>query len=90
MKYPDGSDVLLGDIVTLGGGINGVVVCNFENNEFAKGFDKDEWGDFNVGIMVESPQAGLVYYSGDCIDLTLVNRFASHSSHKKRRARSYK
>lgn len=76
MKYSDGSDVLLGDIVTLGGGMTGIVVCNFEKNEFAKGFDKDEWGEFKTGIMVESPQAGLVYYEGKCVDLTLVKRTA--------------
>ncbi|HAT2611333.1 TPA: hypothetical protein I8235_004374 [Kluyvera intermedia] len=79
MKYSDGSDVLLGDVVTLGGGMTGVVVCNFENEEFAKSFHKHEWGDFQTGIMVESPQAGLVYYAKDCIDLTLVKRAAIHS-----------
>ena len=79
MKYPDGSNILLGDIVTLGGGMTGVVVCHFENEEFAKGFDKDELGDFKTGIMVKSPQAGLVYYAEDCIDLTLVKRVSVHS-----------
>ena len=79
MKYPDGSNVLLGDIVTLGGGMTGVVVFNFETEEFTKGFDKDEWKDFKTGIMVKSPQAGLVYYAEDCIDLTLVKRATIHS-----------
>ncbi|MFW0766980.1 hypothetical protein ACN0IV_14220 [Trabulsiella odontotermitis] len=79
MKYPDNSNILLGDIVTLGGGMTGVVVCNFENEEFANGFNKDEWGHFKTGIMVKSSQAGLVYYAEDCIDLTLVKRAVIHS-----------
>lgn len=90
MKYSDDSNILLGDVVTLGGGMTGVVVCNFDNKEFAKGFDKNEWGDFKTGIMVESPQAGLVYYAEDCIDLTLIKRGVLHPSHKKRKLRIYK
>lgn len=60
--------------------MTGVVVCNFENEEFAKDLDKDEWGDFKTGIMVKSPQAGIVYYAEDCIDLTLVKRVSVHSA----------
>lgn len=72
--YPDDNNFLPGDIVTLGGGMTDVVVCNFESKEFTRGFDKDEWRDFKTGIMVKSPQAGLVYYAEDCNDLNLVKR----------------
>lgn len=84
MKYSDGSNVLLGDIVTLGGGMTGIVVCNFEEDEFAKGFNKNEWGEFKTGIMVESPQAGLVYYAEKCVDLTLEKRETVRPSHKRK------
>jgi hypothetical protein len=74
MHYSDGNKILLGDLVTLGGGMTGVIVCDFEEENFAQGYNKSEWKEFKKGIMVESSQAGLIYYEEEFFDLTLVKR----------------
>ncbi|MHB8849166.1 MAG: hypothetical protein ACYC43_12100 [Burkholderiales bacterium] len=73
MKYLDGQFVELGDYVDLGGGMTGVVVCNFDNNQFAPDYPKAEWAG-PTGIMVKSEQAGLVHFSEPDIDLVLLKR----------------
>ncbi|CBG89104.1 hypothetical protein [Citrobacter rodentium] len=84
MKYSDGSNILLGDIVTLGGGMTGIVVCNFEEGWFTQDFDKDEWRDYTTGVMIASNQAGLVYYPEESVDLSLIRRATVHPSHKEK------
>jgi hypothetical protein len=74
MKYFDGRDVLLGDQVDLGGEMTGVVVACIEDEKFEPDFTKEQWGYLINGILVDSEQAGIVYYNEPCIDLTLLKR----------------
>lgn len=74
MLYSDGNSILLGDFVDLGGGMTGVVVCCFDNSLFAPNFHKNEWDDFKTGVMIQSKEAGLIYYPEESDELTLLQR----------------
>lgn len=73
MNYNDGEIVLLGDKVSLGGGINGFVVGIIDTGEFLKGYIPDEWLYLTTGALVESVEAGLVHYP-DFNDVALIER----------------
>lgn len=74
MYYMNGSEIMLGDKVSLGGGVMGIVVCCFENRDFLAEFAIDGWEDYTRGVMVLSPEAGLIYYPETSIDLILIKR----------------
>ena len=74
MKYLDGQPVRLGDVVDLGGGMTGVVVCLFDERLFDPGFQKLAQGGPDKGVMVNSAQAGLVHFPKPDVDLVLLHR----------------
>ena len=74
MKYHDGQEIFVNDRVDLGGGMTGVVVCDFDNEIYHKEFPGDYWGEFEVGVMVKSKEAGLVHFSVLDTHLSLVER----------------
>lgn len=74
MKYLDGSDVLIGDYVDLGGRMTGIVVADFDHALYAIDFQKERWTSLQKGIIVESPEAGLIHFSEPTVDLVLLQR----------------
>jgi hypothetical protein len=70
MRYPTGREMKVGDEV-VADGMRGVIVCDFDSREFAKGYEA--WdvpptlemlggGTLSSGIMIETAEAGLVHY----------------------------
>ncbi|QEX22836.1 hypothetical protein FRZ61_27690 [Hypericibacter adhaerens] len=74
MKYPNGQEAHLNDVVKLWAGAEGIVVCSLDTNEFSSAFPKSEWGYLKKGILIESPQAGLIHYIEPEATLELVRR----------------
>ncbi|XKM13304.1 hypothetical protein RCS94_09805 [Orbaceae bacterium ac157xtp] len=74
MRYMNNDEILLGDQVSLGGGMTGVVVCCFDNGQFAPAFKSEDWQDYTQGVMVKSPEGGLIYYQHQSEDLALISR----------------
>jgi hypothetical protein len=74
MNYSDGQPVMIGDAVTLGEGVTGTVVCTIDDKRGAPGFPIADWEYLGRGIMVESPQLGLVHVDAPDSDLVLVTR----------------
>jgi hypothetical protein len=63
MRYPDGSTVHVGDKVRLWEGAFGEVVCSLDTGEYLDRFPESEWSYLEKGILVASPQAGLIHYA---------------------------
>ena len=69
MEYASGQTMRVGDEV-IAQGMTGVIVCDFDNREFAIGYS--DWdapeiemlggGTLSKGVMIETAEAGLVYY----------------------------
>ena len=74
MKYLDGQVIVVGDEVDLGGGMTGVVVCDFETKQHLAGFALSHWTGFNAGVLVNSQQAGAVHFDKPDVDLVLLRR----------------
>lgn len=79
LKYSDGASVRLGDRVQLGKEAYGEVVCSIDTDEYSKNFPRSEWSYLSKGVLVDSPQAGLIYYPEPDDDLTLLRRTIDES-----------
>ena len=70
MKYLTGQHVAVGDKV-IAQGMAGVIVCDFDNRQFALGYEGWDIPDVEMlgggklacGIMVNTIEAGLVYFA---------------------------
>lgn len=62
MKYRSGEEIQLGDCVSLGGGMTGSVVAILDTRSFLSGYSEEEWMYLGAGVLVSSPEAGLVHY----------------------------
>ncbi len=62
MQYPDGQLAHLGDRVFLWKGAEGVVVCSLDTGEYSDDYPESEWGYLHKGVLIRSPQAGLIHY----------------------------
>ena len=74
MKYPDGQEMKLGDVVALGTEKQGVLVCSMDTAEYSDAYPRAEWSYLNKGVLVEFPSCGLIYYKGPEAGLRLVAR----------------
>lgn len=74
MNYDDGKPIMLGDKVVLAGGMTGVVVAVIEAGQYAPRYKASEWEYLAKGVLVESPEAGLVHYDNIDNDFSLVER----------------
>jgi hypothetical protein len=74
MNYADGQEVLLGDQVSLGGGMTGRIVAVIDTGAYSKGYLIEEWSYLLRGALVVSPEAGLVHYPASDQDLVLISR----------------
>jgi hypothetical protein len=79
MRYATGEEMALGDEV-LAGGMNGVIVCDFDNHLFAEGFEGWDMptvemlggGTLSSGVLVETKEAGLIHYESGTTGISLV------------------
>lgn len=74
MNYPDGAPVRLGDKVECWEGCHGVVVASMDTDEYSPDFPREEWGYLEMGVLIETDQAGLVHYDEPERDMKLVER----------------
>ena len=68
MKYPDGSDICVGDRVQLANGEMGVVVFSNDRNEYSSKFPKEQWEYLKEGVMVKTDSGALVHTFGDNVN----------------------
>lgn len=69
MDYANGKPIKVGDEV-LADGMSGVVVCDFDNRAFLKGYEGWDMpgvemlggGSLSTGVMINTLEAGLIHY----------------------------
>lgn len=76
MKYADGQRVIVGDIVGLGEGRPGVVVCCISDGVYTEDYPETGWSYLSRGFLVEFPKLGLVHFekAESDEDLKLISR----------------
>jgi hypothetical protein len=74
VRYSNGEIVHLGDTVKLWDGAIGKVVCSIDTSEYSEEYPKTEWEYLGSGVLVESPEAGLIHYLDSDPELTLIGR----------------
>ena len=74
MKLCDGTDLLLGDRISLGTGVTGVIVIVFDKAQYSENYPESEWAYLAQGILVESPEMGLVYFTEADENMALLGR----------------
>ena len=62
MKYYDGTVVRVGDQVCLGGDMTGAVVCSIDDGIYSDEYPRHVWSYLKTGVLVLSPEAGIVHY----------------------------
>jgi hypothetical protein len=72
MKYSDGQEVRLGDMVALGSDQQGIVVCSIDTGEYSDAYPRDQWGYLDPGVLIEFPSYGLIHYKEPEAGLRLV------------------
>jgi hypothetical protein len=72
MLDENGRLIRVGDRVTMGSGITGVVVFSIDTDEFSAEFPREQWQYLGRGIMVRSEQAGLVHLSEGNEDVQVI------------------
>ena len=72
MKYPDGQEVRLGDLVALGSDQQGIVVCSIDTGEYSNAYPRAQWGYLGAGVLIKFPFYGLIHYKESEAGLRLV------------------
>ena len=62
MRYPDGTDIRVGDKIKIADDDLGVIVFSIDTNEYSADFPAQEWSYLKSGIMIRSDKMGLVHY----------------------------
>ena len=80
MKYVTGQEMKVGDAV-IADEMTGVIVCDFDNREFAPGYA--DWdmpdvemlggGTLSSGVMIDTVEAGLIHYDHGTGDIEFVS-----------------
>ena len=74
VRYDGGTEVKLGDIVSLDGK-KGRVVCVFEEELYASGYPKVDWHHLGTGVLIDFIGFGPVHYEdGPEDDISFVAR----------------
>lgn len=75
MKYFDGQDVRVGDIVGIGEDKGGVVVCDIGSGIYTLEHPEAQWGYLKKGVMIDFPIYGLFHYEDELEeDVHLISR----------------
>jgi hypothetical protein len=72
MKYSDGTDMLVGDKVTVDGA-RGTVVAVIDTGQYSDAYPKG-WSYLKIGALIEADEFGLVHYETADEDLVLIGR----------------
>ena len=74
VRYHGGTEVKLGDIVSLDGK-RGRVVCVFDEELYASGYPKADWDHLGTGVLIDFIGFGPVHYEdGPEDDICFVGR----------------
>lgn len=72
MRYTDGNEAMIGDVVAIALKY-GVVVACMDRGEYRSG--SEHWAYLKQGIMVDTDFGGLVHYTADAADeMALIHR----------------
>lgn len=63
MKYPNGDQIKVGDILQLWEGCEGIVVCSIEDSVYSSEFTENDWAYLKEGILIKSDSAGIIHYT---------------------------
>ncbi|HUB85706.1 MAG TPA: hypothetical protein VL971_08430 [Rhizomicrobium sp.] len=66
--------IRLGDQVSIGGGMVGIVVFSIDTGEFSSEFPKVDWAHLGRGIMVQTTKAGLVHLADTDEDVQIISQ----------------
>lgn len=73
MKYADGTDIRLGDVIQIDVDYRGRVIASMDTGEYLPG--EDRWAYLDAGIMVDTDFGGLVHYTSETAgDFVLIRR----------------
>lgn len=74
MKYVNTEkEIHLGDIVCIGNGVTGVVVCDFDNKQTLEDYKGLEECDFlSTGVMIHTEEYGDIYYKTEDEEITFI------------------
>jgi hypothetical protein len=75
MNYPDGQEIMSGDLVAVSPMSRGVVLCDFEARRCVEGFDWQPWAaSLTSGVLVDADREGLIHFQTVDPDLALLKR----------------
>jgi hypothetical protein len=72
MLDANGMLIRLGNRVSIGNAIDGVVVFSIDTDEFSTEFPKDKWVYLERGIMVKTERVGLIHLAGSDEDVEII------------------
>jgi hypothetical protein len=68
MKYLDGSDMKIEDVVEFGRSDRGRIVASIDTGDYSKEFQEQEWGYLKIGVLVKT-DAGAIVHLTDFADV---------------------
>lgn len=74
MRYENGNVVRVGDRVDLGGDMTGEVVCSIDDARYTDEYPERIWGHLKTGVLVLSPEAGIIHFPELPNDFSLLAR----------------
>ncbi len=75
MRYADGNEALLGDLIAIDEKYKGEVVANIDGNQYSDAHPSSQWSYLGKGILVDTDFGGLVHYQDGKIEhMILVKR----------------
>ena len=78
VKYSDGLDMRVGDLVAIGSNAKGIVVACIDTGEYSVEHPREQWGYLGIGVMIDTSFGGLVHYPDQAgvfsEDITLIAR----------------
>ena len=63
MRYPNGTQIKVGDPIKLSNGETGTVVFCVDTGEYSEGFPKEEWQYLKTGVMVKTNKGALIHFT---------------------------
>lgn len=62
MRYSDGHEARVGDIVLIDGKHRGTVVASIDADEYSTETPKEQWAHLGKGVLIHTDFGGLVHY----------------------------
>ena len=80
MKYRDGREVKVGDLVALGKDRGGVVVASVDADEYSSVCTREVWSYLERGVLIDFPLWGLIHYEEPDEDLEFISASTARGS----------